>query len=465
MTVGHDVPPDEGAVLNFYDPSRQTTPGAGALVENNIFYDVKRVFGHVDQSSTGPVTTDLTLNYSLIPDDLDPAEIADLLARGVGNVVGDPLFVDPNRDFHLLPGSPAIDAADPSETDADRTRADMGFYYTPIVYSSIAGRHVFYNDSAFDGADPAAGIADDAAVATDRSALLPGAAATLENVTNYSGGINGLLIDVEDLPDHATITAADFTFRTGTSTDLGTWTALADPAEVTVRAHSADTSRITLVWDAADAVTGGWLEVTLKASANTGLADDDVFYFGSAVGEVGGALGAGLSTSPIGLVNAADVIAARDNPRGPANPASVTDPHDVNRDRLVDAADLVLIRNSATGPLSALRPIAPPAPAPAQPAPSGEGEPVLAVNPVFEALVHQDGTLVDTARTDARSVDSLLAAKAGRPDPAVGTDRHGGTVASVLETLSTERARRRTSASQESEHVDDLLATEGLLDF
>ena len=55
------------------------------------------------------------------------------------------------------------------------------------------------------------------------------------------------------------------------------------------------------------------------------------------------------------LVNAAAVIAIRDNPRGAANLVSIDDPNDVNRDRHVNAVDLILARDNASGPLSALR--------------------------------------------------------------------------------------------------------------
>ena len=48
---------------------------------------------------------------------------------GVGNIEGNPLFVDPNvGEFGLMPASPAVDAGDPNPifNDADGSRNDMG---------------------------------------------------------------------------------------------------------------------------------------------------------------------------------------------------------------------------------------------------------------------------------------------------------------------------------------------------
>lgn len=53
---------------------------------------------------------------------------------GRGNLFVDPMFTDPRSgDFTLMPGSPAIDAGDPSAeyADADGTRNDLGLYGGP----------------------------------------------------------------------------------------------------------------------------------------------------------------------------------------------------------------------------------------------------------------------------------------------------------------------------------------------
>jgi len=55
---------------------------------------------------------------------------------GEGDVAGDPLFAEPGLgDYHLLEGSPAIDAGNPdgSHNDADGTRNDMGAFGGPAL--------------------------------------------------------------------------------------------------------------------------------------------------------------------------------------------------------------------------------------------------------------------------------------------------------------------------------------------
>jgi hypothetical protein len=85
----------------------------------------------------------------------------------------------------------------------------------------VVGRYVYYNNSRFDGG--ANGAADDAAVATDKQALLPGQTATFANYTSFSRGINGVMIDASGLL--ADLTAADFKLQVGNSDDPASWAA------------------------------------------------------------------------------------------------------------------------------------------------------------------------------------------------------------------------------------------------
>ncbi len=85
-----------------------------------------------------------------------------------------------------------------------------------------------------------------------------------------------------------------------------------------------------------------WLKVTVLA-ANTGLAADDVFYFGNAVGEVNG------STSGSGLnirynVNTSDTSLVRGNQLFTG--ALVTNNFDFNKSGNVNTADTSIVRSN-----------------------------------------------------------------------------------------------------------------------
>lgn len=61
---------------------------------------------------------------------------------GIGNIDADPLYKDsPNADYSLLPDSPCIDSGDPSMTDPDGTRSDMGAFYLHQDPSSAKYQH------------------------------------------------------------------------------------------------------------------------------------------------------------------------------------------------------------------------------------------------------------------------------------------------------------------------------------
>jgi hypothetical protein len=155
--------------------------------------------------------------------------------------------------------------------------------------ATVAGRHVFYNNSNADGNDPAANARDDAAIAAGKSALRSGDAAGASH-TSYARGLNGIMVDLSGLPAgaEASLSPADFDFRVGLSGDPASW-ALGPVPSITIRRGSgvSGSDRVTLIWPDG-AILNRWLRVTVKATANTGLADADAFFFGNLAGDVNG---------------------------------------------------------------------------------------------------------------------------------------------------------------------------------
>ena len=86
------------------------------------------------------------------------------------------------------------------------------------------------------------------------------------------------------------------------------------------------------------AIRQGWLEVTVKAGGQTGLAVPDIFYFGNVVGET--------SRSWPPRVTVTDVLQVRLGMRFGLVP--VTNLNDVNRDGIVTTTDALLVRLNVT---------------------------------------------------------------------------------------------------------------------
>jgi hypothetical protein len=245
---------------------------------------------------------------------------------------------------------------------------DDGSVWIASPSSTVEGRKIFYNRSAFDGNNAAANAADDSAIDTTKTPLLRGAGpATFANYTSYSRGINGLMIDIEGL--NGTPTLADFTFKMGNDSTPSAWAAAPSPTSITVRpgAGANGSDRVTLIWPdydplnpATTAVAKKWLEVTVLDTAITGLSEPDVFYVGNAIGDVN--VG---NLSTIVRVDSSDESAIRANPHHPIfSPAPVTDPYDLNRDKAVDATDQIIARANPLTALNGLRLIDIPAPPP-----------------------------------------------------------------------------------------------------
>ena len=216
--------------------------------------------------------------------------------------------------------------------------------FTGTVPAAVVGRYVFYNDSALDGRDRAANALDDLAIATDKTALLPGQGpATFANYTSYSRGINGVMIDIAGL--RGDLSAADFSFKVANDNSPAGW-ADAPPPTIVRRegAGESGSDRITLLWPDG-AIRNTWLRVTVMANGNTRLSRPDVFYFGNLAGDTGNAAAAAR-------VDGLDVIGVRRNLF--TRSATVSSRWDFNRDGRVDVLDFVVARRNQSRSLTLL---------------------------------------------------------------------------------------------------------------
>ena len=203
------------------------------------------------------------------------------------------------------------------------------------------------NNSRFDGNDPGSASADDAAVATDKVALLPGGIATFANVSGYIRGINGVMIDVASLPDgDGSLSPDSFILKVGSGLDPAGWRTAPAPSQMTIRrgAGVGGSDRITLVWPDR-AISDTWLQVVLQADGATGLALPDTFYFGNLVGESGDS---DVSAAEL-VVSSLDIAKVK---RSLNTSAGVNAVLDFNRDGRINALDVAALKKSLNHRLS-----------------------------------------------------------------------------------------------------------------
>ena len=219
-------------------------------------------------------------------------------------------------------------------TDVFENPMSRNFATDFTASSFVIRRQVFYNNSAFDAARSL--DSDDDAIAPDKRAWIAGSGpATFANVTSYTRGINGVMIDIAGLPEGVELTPDDFT-------------ATPPPVSVLVRRGrgSDQTDRVTLYWPdynpasmsvVRNVVANGWLTVVVKANERTGLARPDAFTFGNLIGETGDA------SARFAVVNALDVANVR---RALNTDAGLASRVDFNRDGRVNALDLAVARTN-----------------------------------------------------------------------------------------------------------------------
>ena len=264
-----------------------------------------------------------------------------------------------------------------------------------LAPAGVAGRHVFFNNSAADGHTSAAGPADDAAIAADKQALRPGQRASFVNCTTGSLGINGVMIDIAGLPQTGTLFPQDF--QLGVRSGAGWVPASATPS-VSLRrgAGASGTDRATLVFPDGE-FRNTWLRITVLANARTGLDAPDVFYFGNLVGDTGNDRG-----NP--TVKATDLAQTRAAVF--KTDAASLNLYDFNRDGAVNGADVRITRANQRQILPLFA-----APAPAAPGLTGNAR-----YTIFHE-VHASGVILaaDFSEVKARFFQGLPALTAFPP--------------------------------------------------
>ena len=325
-----------------FDHSNSLPSPAGIAITGGAFYPANSQFGSAYAGKY--FFADVGGNFIRVFDPANPGSI------------GTP---DTSTDFAsgLTTGGPVNLKVDAAGSLYYLARGGTGEIYR-ISSTKVYARQLFYNQSKYDGNSAAINSLDDGAIATDKTALLPGAgAATQANVSGYSKGINGIMIDIAG--NHGAITAADFIFRVGNNNSPNGWATAPAPSSVSVRvgAGVSGSDRVEIVW-ADNAIQKRWLEVISRANANTGLAQNaglpageaDVFFFGNAIGDVG--VG---NTPTSALVNALDEAGVRANGQILANNIPLTNVYDFNRDGSVNALDESIVRLNGTNPSNVVK--------------------------------------------------------------------------------------------------------------
>ena len=205
-----------------------------------------------------------------------------------------------------------------------------------VADATVASRSLFYRGSNFDNS----GTLD--AVATDKSPLFDGFAATFENYSSYTRGINGIVLEVNDLTTLPSISTVNnfFEFKVGSNNDPDTWVAAPQPIDLVYVEGTGAIDQLFLIWED-NAIQGQWLQTKLLSNSTTGLPVADTFYFGNAIGETG-------NSPNNAIVNLSDVGATRINQTGFSS-ASIENVYDFNRDGRVNLADIAVARTNQSG--------------------------------------------------------------------------------------------------------------------
>ena len=363
LSIGTAIPAAQGSDVTI--PVSIDVGGAENVLSSTFdvhFNTAVLSFGSATQGAFWPAGD----GWSIFANEVSPGDVRVTMFNAAASPTGSGTIA--NLLFHVLVTAPlglsGLDVAKdvgPNEGGLTWTDVDGSVQVGP---NPIVGRHLFYNQSGtstrYDHNDLAINSFDDAAIATDKTAYLweDAGAATFANVSSYTKGINGIMVDI--LGSHPSITADDFIFRVGNNNSPGLWSTANAPTSISVRAGAGvgGSDRVTIIWNGAAAPFKEWLEVIVLANADTGLAQKtghpaghgDAFFFGNAVGNVG--TGDTVANS---LVTAADENAIRANNALISANIPITNIYDVGRNASVSAVDESAARLNGTNPTTTLK--------------------------------------------------------------------------------------------------------------
>ncbi len=233
----------------------------------------------------------------------------------------------------------AIDGADASNYVAN-SLAETSASITATVFN----RRVFYNDSGFE-----IGVGGSVSGALDTTKVLLRSSGSIQtttsaNVSNYSLGLNGVVLDIAGLTV-STLNASDFILRVSPPNASGvvnpsSWPSAPPTSAIVVQPGGSATipSRVQLEWAAisgAPAIQNRWLQIIVKANANTGLTKPQIFYVGHAMADVDLATPYRVTATDLSLVRAR----VSNTTFVPVN-----ENRDVNKDGRITATDLSFVR-------------------------------------------------------------------------------------------------------------------------
>ena len=209
----------------------------------------------------------------------------------------------------------------------------------PVVSNTAYYKDSFYTTGGTNiegGYDPSKLVAKAGAAAQTLS---------FANVSNYTRGINGLIVDVPGLTAASLVAGTDVAFRMSpqgafdeAANPPSSWGAAPNPTAIVVTAATASApARVRFEW-ADNVIQNRWLEVRVLANAAIGVPAVQEFYLGNLQGEINGALLGGSY-----FVQNADLTAAL--PVGGAgSPGAVSSIRDVDKSGFVLNADFTAIR-------------------------------------------------------------------------------------------------------------------------